>query len=105
MLEAKEGEFNARVSTDPNEGIYSIIYFPNETKIVLIKDGKDQEVAGFENLSDASNLVLCMPFEREPFVVHQKDAQNVELYRLKYDTNEHKFVAKKVSSAALKSKL
>jgi len=41
MLEAKEGEFNARISSDPNEGIFAIIYFPNETNVVLINDGKN----------------------------------------------------------------
>ena len=29
MLEAKEGEFNAKISSDPNEGIFAIIYFPD----------------------------------------------------------------------------
>jgi len=40
MLKSREGEFNAKISTDPNEGIFSIIYFPNENNVVLINDGK-----------------------------------------------------------------
>lgn len=103
IFEEQDETFDAIVSQDPTEGKMALIFTPHDSKLNLLVGGEIFKIEGLDDLIE-SQVVLCTPVAREPFVVVVCERE-VTLYKLKQDPTEKLFKADQISHAELTTKL